>query len=116
MDTGKLKLVIGLAFENAIVFNRYIEELEDLYQNPNQEDLLELYERLIGLEDHISRTIAIWLELAIEQEPLRTDPQRLAVEMREMEYVLYNLLQNSRKTKRELNDWMNFIANASHFV
>jgi len=116
LDPRKLKLVIGLALENAIVYNRYTEELVELYNNPKLKDLEELHGRLIEKDDHTSRTIAIWLELAIEQEPVKANPQRLAIELREMEYVLYNIISTTRKAKREVNDWMNYIANASNYI
>jgi hypothetical protein len=114
--TGFRKLIIGFALESAIVYKKSIGDLENLYESPDQEKIKELHNQLLQSKDHHERAIAVWLEPAIDQGPLRHDPEGLIKEMREMEYLLFNLISNSKTAQREVNDWMNFVANSSQLL
>jgi hypothetical protein len=113
LDPRYLKLVIGLALESALIHGQNVETLKSLYIEPDLEEVKDLHEKWISSMDHRDRAMAIWLELAIEQDPIGEEPQSLAKEMREMEYLLFNLISGARGAEAEINNWMNYIANAS---
>ncbi len=71
---------------------------------------------MIASDDSYEREVAIWLELALEASPLKSDPQKLAPEMREFESVLYTLISRMGSFETELNHWMNFVANAAQYI
>jgi len=116
LDERFIKVVVGLALESAIVNRRDTQALMTLYAEPDLEHVRELHDRLIVSDDHLDREAAIWLEPALDLGPVRSDPRRLVVEMREMEFVLYTLIARSGDAGRVMNQWMNFIANAAHSI
>ena len=116
MDSRLLKMAVGLALETAIAQRRETRELTSLYSDPNRRKIAELHGRLIASDDSHEREVAIWLELALEAPPLKSDPQKLATEMREFESVLYTLISRMGSFETELNHWMNFVANAAQYI
>ena len=116
MDSRLLKMAVGLALETAIVQRRETRELTALYSDPDRRKIAKLHGRLISSDDSYEREVAIWLELALEAPPLKSDPQKLATEMREFESVLYMLISRMGSFESELNHWMNFVANAAQFL
>jgi hypothetical protein len=116
MDSRLLKMAVGLALETAIVQRRETRELTSLYSDPDQRKIAELHGNLISSDDSYEREVAIWLELALEAPTLKSDPQKLAAEMREFESVLYALISRRGSFETELNHWMNFVANAAQYI
>jgi hypothetical protein len=116
LDLRLLKMAVGLALETAIVQRRETKELTSLYSDPDRRKIAKLHERLIASDDSYEREMAIWLELALEATPLKSDPQKLATEMREFESVLYALISRMGSFETELNHWMNFVANAAQYI
>lgn len=116
MDERLAKVVVGLALESALVYGRDIQTLVSLYSAPDLERVRELHDQLMTSSQHHDREVAIWLEQALEPGPLKTDPRGLVAEMREMEFVLNLLITRSGGAQREVNDWMNFIANAAQSI
>jgi hypothetical protein len=116
LDLRLLKMAVGLALETAIVQRRETRELTALYSDPDRRKIAKLHGRLIDSDDSYEREVAIWLELALEAPPLKSDPQKLAAEMREFESVLYTLISRMGSFETELNHWMNFVANAAQYI
>lgn len=116
MDSRLIRIAVGLALETAIVHRRETEELTSLFSDPDQRKISKLHKRLTTSDDSYDREIAIWLELALESSPLKSDPRRLAAEMREMESVLLALISRRGRFEPEMNHWMNLIANAHQFL
>jgi len=116
LDLRLLKMAVGLALEIAIVQRRETRELTSLYSDPDRRKIAKLHGRLIASDDSYEREVAIWLELALEATPLKSDPQKLAAEMREFESVLYTLISRMGSFESELNHWMNFVANAAQYI
>ena len=109
-------MAVGLALETAIVQRRETRQLTSLYSDPDRREIAELHGRLIASDDSYEREVAIWLELALEAPPLKSDPQKLATEMKEFESVLYTLISRMGSFETELNHWMNFVANAAQYI
>lgn len=103
----------GLAYECSIVNRVGVETLSRLYEEPSMERIRELHERFILSDNHKRREVAIWLEPALELGPIRTPPERLAREMREMEFILLILTRRAGDAWRTVNRWMDYIANAA---
>ncbi len=116
MDTKLLKMAVGLALESAIVYRIDADELGPLYDDPDPGPLRGLHDRLIASEDYREREAAIWLETSFERGSPGSDPGGLAREMREMEFVLYSVINRAGEAQREVNQWMNYVANAAQFI
>jgi hypothetical protein len=109
-------MAAGLALESALVSKMEAAPLAALYDKPDLARAIQLHDELLVSLDHREREAAIWLETGLDLGPLRHDPRGLAEEMREMEVVLGTLLNRSGEALREVNDWINLIANASQFI
>jgi hypothetical protein len=116
LDARLAKIAIGLALESAIVHKGDAGELASLYSNPDPGLIWETHDRLIESDDHHEREAAIWLEPGLNMGPLRSNPRTLAGEMREMEFVLGTIISRSGIAQREVNYWMDYIANAHQFI
>ncbi len=116
MDSTFEKIVVGLALETAIVHRRDIRDLLALYSEPKGGRIRDLHDRLIASDDPYDREVAIWLEPALDKGPPTSDPNALAREMREMEQLLYVLINQAGGAQKDVNYWMNYIANAAQFI
>jgi hypothetical protein len=116
LDARLRRLAVGLAIESALEQGLDIVDLERLYSDPDEGGIGELHSRLLSSTNHRHREVAIWLEAALELEPPRSDPAGLAGEMREMEFILLTLTRRAGAAQREVNDWMNYVANAAQFI
>ena len=116
MDDRFLRVIVGLALECALTNGRESQQLFSLYSNTDIERLKELHDYLISSNDHYDREVAIWLEPVIGLGPLRNNPRGLVTEIRMMEFILSRLYERSREGRGELNNWINFIANAAHSI
>jgi len=113
LDKNIAKVSIGLALQSAIINDREVETLLDLYTEPNLDETKRLHDKLVVSPSHFDREIAIWLEPLLAHGRLNLDPKKLAKEMNEMEFLLYNLIYRAGDAQQEINDWMNCIANAA---
>ena len=113
MDQRLVKLTSGFAFQTAIAHNREVESLSDLYSAPSLDKVRKLHDRLLASSNNIDREIAIWLEPALQSDEENPDPKSLVTEMKEMEFLLYTLINRAYGAQPEINDWMNYIANAA---
>ena len=111
-----VKIAVGRALENAIYNGQEIQHLTWLYSAPDVERVLELHDELISSNDHLERETAFFLQLGLDIGPLQGDPMGLAGEMREMEHLLYAYLNKYGRAQRVMNDWLNYIANASQSI
>ena len=116
MEETSVKIAVGLALENAIYNKQEIHELASLLSAPDHEKTLMLHDRFISSDDHMDRETAFFLQLGLDLGPLRGDPLGLAGEMREMEHLLYAYLNKYGRAHRAMNDWLNYIANASQSI
>lgn len=116
MDQRLLKIIIGLALESALVYRRVPDNLVSLYDEPKIDEIGELHDRLIDSPVHIDREIAIWLELALESGHVESSPNSLIREMREMEMVLHSLINRAGRAQKEINLWMDYVANAANLL
>ncbi len=116
LEPRALKIAVGLALESAILSRAETGTLVSLYSDPDPQGVLELHDRLMESGDHRDREAAIWLETGLELDPMKSDPAGLVVELREMEYVLFAFISRAGGAQREVNDWMNYIANAAQFI
>jgi hypothetical protein len=116
LDAKLRRLTVGLAIESALDQGLDFVTLEGFYSDPDEAGIRELHGRLIASVDHRDREVAIWLEPALGAEPLRSDPARLAGEMREMEFILLILARRAGAAQYEVNAWMNYVANAAQFI
>lgn len=112
LDLKESKIAIGLALESAIATNTEIHDLDSLYSNPKLELIKELHDRLIDSPKHMERVVAIWLQLGIDQGPIRKDPNALIKEMTQMEVLLGASINQAGRAWKDVNDWMNYIANS----
>ena len=110
------KIAVGLALENAIYNGQEIWRLSQLYSDPNTELVRDLQDELISSNDHLERETAFFLQLGLDIGPLQGDPAGLAGEMREMEHLLYAYLNKYGRAQKAMNDWLNYIANASQSI
>ena len=113
LDERLPKVVVGLALQSAIPHGCEVETLLALYSDPNPEKARRLHDKLSASRSHCDREIAIWLRLLLEQGPSKSDPKAMVTTMREMESVLFFLINQVGESQREINDWMNYIANAA---
>ena len=111
------KVVAGLALVNEIYNRGFNQALFNLYSRPDIDRIRALHDRFIASDDHFDREVAFWLELALEQIPIKIDLTNLVVTMKEMEVLLFDLLWRvNAGSQRDLNDWLNFVANAAQSI
>lgn len=111
------KIAVGLALESEILNRRRNQRLFDLYRNPTLEGIRALYEELKNSASHYDREVAIWLSTVLDLSPKRLDVEDLLQEFREMEWLLYHMLEEVEMSQRQdLSDWMNFLVNAAHSI
>ena len=113
MDERLAKIGVGLALQSAIPHGCEIETLLTLYSDPDLEKAQRLYDKLAASRSHYDREVAIWLETLLERSPFESDPKFLVSTMREMESVLYFMINQVGEAQRAVNDWMNYVANAA---
>jgi hypothetical protein len=113
LDDRFVKLIIGFALQTAIVRNHEVESLSILYFRPSLDEVRRIHDRLFTSTNHFDREIAILLEPLVQSDGQNPDPKGLVTEMREMEFLLYTLINRAGEAQREINDWMNYIANAA---
>jgi hypothetical protein len=110
------KLIVGFALERALIYKQDTTELEKLYNNPEEKRIQDQYIQLIGSKNHQERALAIWLSTALKQKPLRNNPGNLVKELRKLEYLLYNLMNQLVNGKKQVNNWMNYVLNAAQLL
>lgn len=116
LDPRALKIAVGLALESAILSGAATNDLTSLYSKPEPQTIKALHLRLMDSQDHREREAGIWLQTGMDLEPARRDPAGLAGELRKMEYLLYALIPRAGDAQREVNDWMNYAANAAQLI
>ncbi len=116
LELKALKIAVGLALESVILSRAETETLASLYSNPDLRRVWELHDSLMKSDDHRDREAAIWLETGLDPTPMKSDPVRLVRELREMEYVLFAFISKAGGAQREVNNWMNYVANAAQFI
>jgi len=114
MDKRRLKLIVGLALENELYNDHENQQLRKLYSDPDIRQTENYYRRLVSSESSHDREAAFWLENALRQErPESVDMSALNVRLQQLEAVLYALLmEGAFDEDRDLNDWLNYAANA----
>jgi len=113
LDRKLAKITIGFALQSAIPHWRDTEALLALYSDPNLEKARILHDELAVSRNHCDREVAIWLQGLHEHGPSELDIKALMATMREMESILYFLINQVGEAQREVNDWMNYIANSA---
>jgi len=116
MDESLVKIAVGLALENAIYNGQEIQDLTSLLAAPNHEKALKFHDRLVASDDHLERETAFFLQLGLDIGPLQGDPLSLAGEMQKMEHLLYAYLNKYGRAQKAMNDWLNYVANASQSI
>ena len=112
LPLNDVKIAVGLALESAIIHNIDTHDLESLYAAPSSELVRELHDRLIDSESHRDRVAAFWLQMGFDQGPIQRDPRRLIDDMTKMEVLLGVLIDQAGDAWKDINDWMNYIANS----
>jgi hypothetical protein len=114
VDKRMLRLIVGLALENELYNNRENPQLRRLYSDPNRREIQNYYLLLVSSESSDDREVAFWLENALVPERLASpDTSTLAARLQQLETILYALLiENASATNQDLNDWLNYVANA----
>jgi len=113
LDRKLARITIGFALQSAIPYWRDTEALLALYSDPNLEKARTLHDELAVSRNHCDREVAIWLQALHEHGPSELDIKALMATMREMESILYFLINQVGEAQREVNDWMNYIANSA---
>lgn len=113
MDERVARVAIGFALQSAIPCGCEVEALLVLYSKPDLEKARSLHDKLAMSRSHKDREVAIWLQPLLEHGLPKSDPKALVPTMREMEFVLYFLINQAGQAQREVNDWMNYVANAT---
>jgi len=113
LDERLAKIGVGLALQSAIPHGCEIETLLTLYSDPDLEKAQRLYDKLAASRSHYDREVAVWLETLLERSPFESDLKALVATMREMESVLYFMINQVGEAQRAVNDWMNYVANAA---
>ena len=108
----KVKIAVGLALESAIIHNIETHDLESLYAEPSTELVRELHDRLIDSESHRDRVAAFWLQMGFDQGQIQNDPRALIADMTKMEVLLGVFINQAGDAWKDVNDWMNYIANS----
>jgi hypothetical protein len=116
LEPRALKIAVGLALESAILSGAATDDLASLYSKPEPHAVSALYLRLMESQDHRDREAGIWLQTGMDQASARTDPAGLSGELRKMEYLLYALIPKAGDAQGEVNDWMNYTANAAQLI
>lgn len=116
MDPRTLKIAVGLALESAMLSGAATDALASLYSDTEPQAVRALHLSLVASQDHRDREAGIWLQTGMDQASARTDPAGLAGELSKMEYLLYVLIPRAGDAQREVNDWMNYTANAAQFI
>lgn len=117
MNSKLGKIAVGLALESEILNRRRNQRLFDLYRNPTLEGIRALYEELKNSASHYDREVAIWLSTVLDVPSKNLDIEDLLQEFREMEWLLYHMLEEVEMSQRQdLSDWMNFLVNAAHNI
>jgi hypothetical protein len=117
LDDRFIKIIAGLALQNAIYNKRNYKKVLNLYSDPNIKKIKELYDRLIISKEHKDREIAFLLEPGINQDTTtKVDSRDLVVELRQIEVILYDLLWRVGSDQRDFNDWLNYVANAAQSI
>ena len=114
MDKRMLRLLVGLALENELYNDRENAQLRGLYSDPDLPEIQNYYRKLASSESSCDREAAFWLESALRQErPASVDASALIVRLQQVEAILYTLLMDTPfDVSRDLNDWLNYVANA----
>lgn len=111
------KIIVGLALWAEIYNKRFNQTLFDLYSSPSLDGIKALYDRFINSNDHFDREVAFWLQPALEQTPLKIDLKNLVDEMKEMEFILFDLLWRvDAENQHDINDWLNYMTNATYSI
>jgi len=113
LDRKLAKIIIGFALQSAIPHRRDTEALLALYSDPDLEKARILHDELAVSRNHYEREVAIWLQALHGYGPSDLDLKALVTTMREMESILYFLINQVGEAQREVNDWMNYVANAA---
>jgi len=112
-DKRLLKLIVGLALESELYNDRENRQLRRLYSNPDLREIQSYYKRLVSSGSSYDREAAFWLEHALEQGSTSVDLSMLVVRLQQVEAILYSLLmEGAYDSSRDLNDWLNYVANA----
>lgn len=100
------------------MYNRRLNpELGSLYEEPDLSKIEALYKRLITSADYRDREVGLWLGLIVETSHRSLDFRDLQKELEEMEYILTSLMNRvDESSQRELNDWVNYLANAAYDI
>lgn len=107
------RVVVGFALQAALTSDCNTEALLNLYSQPKAERVRATHDELMESSRHCDREVAIWLEPVLDPGPLTADPKALESEMKKMELLLFFLINRAGASSREVNDWMNYIANAA---
>jgi len=113
LDEQFARVVVGFALQAALASDCSTEALSSLYSQPKVESVRAIHDKLIESNRHCDREVAIWLEPVLDLDPLKADPKALESEMKKMELLLFFLINRAGSSSREVNDWMNYIANAA---
>ena len=113
MNEQFARVVVGFALQSALTSDCSTEALLNLYSQPMVESVRATYDKLIESSRHCDREVAIWLEPVLGLGALTADPKALESEMKKMELLLFFLINRAGSSSREVNDWMNYIANAA---
>ncbi len=113
MDKRIVAIISGFALQSALNSDRSVDELASLYSNPDLATARRLYDRLVNSSCHSDREISIWLQQCIEQDSSRSDPKKLVADLKEMEFLLYVMLNRAGDAQNSVNDWLNYVVNAA---
>jgi hypothetical protein len=116
LDPRALRIAVGLALESAILSGAPTDDLALLYSDPEPQAVRALHLRLMESQDHRDREAGIWLQTGMDQASAGLDPAGLAGELSKMEYLLYALIPRAGDAQMEVNDWMNYTANAAQLI
>lgn len=106
-----------MALECELYNRRFNRNLLNLYANPSVEGIKALHRNLIASKSHLDREVAFWLEPALEQTQIKLDVTGIIMELRGIEMELSSLLGRVNPSMiRDINDWLDYIANAGHSV
>jgi len=114
VDEKVLKVIVGLALENELYSGRDNPRLRSLYSSPSEGRIQSYYRELANSRSSLDRETSFWLETALPKEKSTvSDTSRLVLRLQRVEAILYSLLmQSDSNVGSELNDWMNYVANA----
>jgi hypothetical protein len=108
------KIVTGLALVNELHIRKANQNLLDVYRSPNMEQIGELHDYLSASADGVDQETALFLSLALNGKPIEITFHQLLVTLKEIEVLLFEFMWQMREAAhRDLNDWYNYLANAS---